>query len=60
MGTWISGYLGLEKAQGKDYDYFAFPIIDEGVPHASLGVDSFVIRWPPSPRPLSPPHRSGR
>ena len=45
MGTWISGHLkGLEKAPGEDYDYFAFPIIDEGVPHASLGpIDGFVI-----------------
>ncbi|MBV7335132.1 extracellular solute-binding protein [Chloroflexi bacterium TSY] len=46
MGTWISGHLkdGLEKVPGEDYDYFAFPIIDEDVPHASLGpIDGFVV-----------------
>ena len=46
MGTWISGQLkdALEKTPGEDYDYFAFPVIDEGVPHASLGpIDGFVV-----------------
>ena len=46
MGTWISGHLkdGLGKTPGEDYGYFAFPIIDEDVPHASLGpIDGFVI-----------------
>jgi len=46
MGTWIAGHyvndLGLVPQEG--YDYFAFPIIDEEVPHASLGpIDGFVI-----------------
>lgn len=46
MGTWISGYMkdSLELTPGEDYDYFAFPVIDEGVPHASLGpIDGFVV-----------------
>ena len=33
MGTWITGYwngLGLEP--GKDYDFFPFPSIADGVP----------------------------
>lgn len=45
MGTWITGYwngLGLEP--GADYDFFAFPQIDAGVPTASVGpVDGLVI-----------------
>lgn len=35
MGNWIIGYYvdGDHKWQsGEDYDYFAFPIVDEGVP----------------------------
>ncbi|UCH24860.1 MAG: extracellular solute-binding protein [Trueperaceae bacterium] len=46
MGTWIGGHYtsDLGMVPGEDYDYFAFPIIDEGVPHASLGpVDTFVV-----------------
>ena len=46
MGTWITGYLvnDLGQVPGEDYGYFAFPIIDEDVPHASLGpIDGFVI-----------------
>ena len=45
MGTWITGYwngLGLEP--GKDYDFFPFPSIAEGVPGAVVGpVDGLVI-----------------
>ena len=46
MGTWVMGHyindLGLVPEE--DYDYFAFPIIDEDVPHCSLGpIDGFVI-----------------
>lgn len=46
MGTWLGGHFvnDLQLVPGKDYDYFAFPIIDENVPHASLGpIDGFVI-----------------
>ncbi|NWG14943.1 MAG: extracellular solute-binding protein [Acidobacteria bacterium] len=46
MGTWITGYykndLGL--APEKDYDYFTFPVIAEGIPRAALGpIDGFVM-----------------
>ncbi len=46
MGTWITGYyknnLGLEPE--KAYDYFAFPVVDEGIPMAALGpIDGFVM-----------------
>ena len=45
MGTWITGYwhgLGLEP--GKDYDYFPFPSITDGVPGAVVGpIDGLVI-----------------
>jgi ABC-type glycerol-3-phosphate transport system substrate-binding protein len=46
MGTWITGYykndLGL--APEKDYNYFAFPGIDQGIPMAALGpIDGFVM-----------------
>ena len=45
MGTWITGYwndLGLEA--GKDYDYFPFPTIADGVPGAVVGpIDGLVI-----------------
>jgi multiple sugar transport system substrate-binding protein/raffinose/stachyose/melibiose transport system substrate-binding protein len=46
MGTWITGYykndLGLKPEE--DYDYFPFPVIDEGVPTAALGpIDGFVM-----------------
>ncbi len=44
MGTWITGYWngnGLEP--GTDYDFFEFPVVDEGVPSAVVGpVDGFV------------------
>jgi len=44
MGTWITGYWngnGLEP--GTDYDFFEFPVIDEGVPSAVVGpVDGMV------------------
>ena len=45
MGTWITSYwngLGLEA--GKDYDFFPFPSITEGLPGAVVGpVDGLVI-----------------
>ncbi len=44
MGTWITGYWngnGLEPV--TDYDFFEFPVIDEGVPTAVVGpVDGMV------------------
>jgi ABC-type glycerol-3-phosphate transport system substrate-binding protein len=44
MGTWITGYWngnGLEPV--TDYDFFEFPVIDEGVPGAVVGpVDGMV------------------
>jgi ABC-type glycerol-3-phosphate transport system substrate-binding protein len=44
MGTWITGYwngVGLEPV--TDYDFFEFPVIDEGVPGAVVGpVDGMV------------------
>jgi multiple sugar transport system substrate-binding protein/raffinose/stachyose/melibiose transport system substrate-binding protein len=46
MGTWLAGHYvsDLELVPEEDYDYFAFPIIDEDVPHASLGpIDTFVV-----------------
>ncbi len=46
MGTWIMGQYNnqLGLVPGEDYDYFAFPVIDEDVPHASLGpIDTFVV-----------------
>lgn len=47
MGTWIIGYYadGNHKWQpGEDYDYFSFPIIDEGVPSYALGpIDGLVL-----------------
>ncbi len=45
MGTWITGYwngLGLEP--GTDYDFFEFPMIDDGVANAVVGpVDGWVV-----------------
>lgn len=45
MGTWITGYWnGNGLTPGKDYDFFEFPMIDEGVPQAAVGpVDGFVM-----------------
>lgn len=45
MGTWITGYWNSNKlVPGTDYDFFEFPTITDGVPHAALGpVDGFVI-----------------
>jgi len=44
MGTWIIGYLngnGFEPV--TDYDFFEFPVVDEGVPSAVVGpVDGLV------------------
>jgi multiple sugar transport system substrate-binding protein/raffinose/stachyose/melibiose transport system substrate-binding protein len=44
MGTWIMGYLnGNGFEPGTDYDFFEFPVVDEGVPSAVVGpVDGFV------------------
>ena len=45
MGTWITGYWngqGLEPV--TNYDFFEFPMIDEGVANAVVGpVDGFVM-----------------
>ncbi|QFT01659.1 putative sugar-binding periplasmic protein precursor (plasmid) [Labrenzia sp. THAF191b] len=45
MGTWITGYWnGLGLVPGEDYDFFAFPVIDDGLPVTSVGpVDGLVI-----------------
>lgn len=45
MGTWITGYWnGNGLVPGEDYDFFEFPMIDEGVPQAAVGpVDGFVM-----------------
>ncbi|GAB4518743.1 MAG: extracellular solute-binding protein [Roseibium sp.] len=45
MGTWITGYWnGLGLVPGEDYDFFAFPAIDDGLPVTSVGpVDGLVI-----------------
>jgi ABC-type glycerol-3-phosphate transport system substrate-binding protein len=45
MGTWITGYWnGNDLTPGEDYDFFDFPVIDEGVPVAALGpVDGWVL-----------------
>ncbi len=47
MGTWIIGYYGDTNHKwkpGEDYDYFSFPIVDEGMPSYALGpIDGFVL-----------------
>ncbi|MCP4382298.1 MAG: extracellular solute-binding protein [Hyphomicrobiales bacterium] len=45
MGTWITGYWnGQDLKAGEDYDFFAFPVIDEGVPNAVVGpVDGWLV-----------------
>jgi multiple sugar transport system substrate-binding protein/raffinose/stachyose/melibiose transport system substrate-binding protein len=46
MGTWITGYYksNLDFEPETNYDYFAFPKVDEGVPMAALGpIDGFVM-----------------
>lgn len=45
MGTWITGYWnGNGLVPGEDYDFFEFPMIDEGVAQAVVGpVDGFLI-----------------
>ena len=44
MGTWIMGYVNGNGFEPEvDYDFFEFPVIDEGVPSAVVGpVDGFV------------------
>jgi multiple sugar transport system substrate-binding protein/raffinose/stachyose/melibiose transport system substrate-binding protein len=44
MGTWITGYWnGNGLVPGADYDFFEFPVIDEGVATAVVGpVDGLV------------------
>jgi multiple sugar transport system substrate-binding protein/raffinose/stachyose/melibiose transport system substrate-binding protein len=44
FGTWIMAYLGpLGFEPEVDYDFFEFPVIDEGVPSAVVGpVDGWV------------------
>ncbi len=47
MGTWIIGYYGDAEHNwqpGEDYDYFAFPTIDENVPAYALGpIDGLIL-----------------
>jgi len=45
MGTWITGYWnGNGLVPSTDYDFFEFPRIKDGVPHAAVGpVDGLVI-----------------
>jgi len=45
MGTWITGYWnGLKPDAFKDYDFFAFPIIDSKVPEVVHGtVDGWAV-----------------
>jgi len=47
MGTWVIGQYsdGNHKWQpGEDYDYFPFPIIDEGIPRYALGpIDGLIL-----------------
>jgi ABC-type glycerol-3-phosphate transport system substrate-binding protein len=46
MGTWITGYYKdeLHLEPEKDYDYFAFPRVDDNVPMVALGpIDGFVM-----------------
>jgi multiple sugar transport system substrate-binding protein/raffinose/stachyose/melibiose transport system substrate-binding protein len=46
MGTWITGYYkgNLEFEPETNYDYFAFPAVDEGVVMTALGpIDGFVM-----------------
>lgn len=43
MGTWITGYY-KDNSKFENYDYFAFPTVDSGVPTAALGpIDGFVM-----------------
>lgn len=46
MGTWISGYYGIQLhwQDGVDYDFFPFPFIDAGIPEVALGaIDTIVM-----------------
>jgi len=45
MGTWITGYWnGNDLKPVDDYDFFPFPMIDEGIPDAVVGpVDGWVM-----------------
>ncbi len=47
MGTWIMGYYEDDKhnwKQGEDFDFFPFPIIDEGIEMTSLGpIDGLIL-----------------
>lgn len=47
MGAWITGSYSDDKhkwTQGKDYDFFPFPIVDEKIPKVILGgLDGLVI-----------------
>jgi len=47
MGTWVIGHYSDTDHKwqpGEDYDYFPFPIIDEGVPSYALGpIDGLVL-----------------
>lgn len=47
MGSWLMGYYNDEKhrwVEGKDYDFFTFPVIDKSIPGCSIGpIDGLVI-----------------
>lgn len=46
MGTWIIGLFDgkLEWAQGKEYDFFRFPVMSSDIPMTALGpIDAIVI-----------------
>lgn len=50
MGTWLVGYFDhtLKLTQGKEYDYFSFPVIDE-VPLTALGpIDGILLPRSPN------------
>lgn len=46
MGTWLIGYFDhtLKLTQGNEYDYFSFPLVDEGIGTVALGpIDGILL-----------------
>jgi multiple sugar transport system substrate-binding protein/raffinose/stachyose/melibiose transport system substrate-binding protein len=47
MGSWLTGYFSSDAIRweaGRDYDIFAFPVVDQGVANVVLGpVDGLII-----------------
>jgi multiple sugar transport system substrate-binding protein len=46
MGTWVTGYYknSLNLVAEQNYNYFPFPVVDEGVPFIAVGpIDGFVM-----------------